>query len=164
MKTVAMLLLTCVSAAAAPQTLSADQKKAIREVIGIDSAKETEELVNSFLKAAKKEKPTATADELQKATEGIEFVQYNKAYNQYRCILEHPTSPEQGQECALDANRNIAIYLKLTNEYSSTIANRSARCEMKTRLFKAEIEFPPYPFMGDAQLFDHGRMIECLRQ
>jgi hypothetical protein len=35
---------------------------------------------------------------------------------------------------------------------------------MQTRLFEAEIEFPPYPFLGDAQLFDVVRMVECLRQ
>jgi hypothetical protein len=77
---------------------------------------------------------------------------YNKAYDQYRCAVLHPTSIAEMKECVRKANLELGIYLKLATEYFSTVAPRSARCEMKNRLFGAEIEFPPFSFLGNAQL------------
>jgi hypothetical protein len=93
------------------------------------------------------------------------MVFYNKAYNQYRCVLLHPTSFAEASACSQKANRAIATYVQLTTQYFSTVAVRSPKCEMQARLFEAEIEFPPYSFLKGkgAKLFDHARMVECLR-
>jgi hypothetical protein len=159
MKLLAVLLLICFSGATAAQTLSADRKKQLREYIQGDIAKETDELVKTFLAETK-----GSEDELRLGVEAIKDMLYNKAYNQYRCVLIHPTSASEINECFVMAIRQMAIYHKLAADYFSTIAKRSRQCEMQTRLFEAEIEFPPYSFLGNAQLFDYARMNECLRQ
>src|ERR1700686_655079 len=105
MRLSAVLLLICFSGATAAQTLSADQKKELREVIQGDIAKETDEAVKKFLAQAKK----GPEDELRLAIEGIKGMLYNKAYNQYRCVLMHPTSASEINECIVMANRQMAI-------------------------------------------------------
>jgi hypothetical protein len=60
--------------------------------------------------------------------------------------------------------REHEVVYKLATQYFSTVAPRGGRCEMQARLFEAETEFPPYSFLGDAQLLDHARLADCLRQ
>lgn len=161
MKLMTILLFSFISGAVVAQTLSSDHKKVLRDMLETDFAKETQTAIEEFFAEAKNK---GTEEERRLAIRGIKGMLYNKAYNQYRCILAHPTSFPDVQECSAKANRDLAVYFRLATQYFSTVAKRSMQCEMQSRLFEEEIDFPPYPFFEGARLFDHARMTECLRK
>lgn len=161
MKSIAILLMLLVGGGAFAQTLSSERRKELRGILENDFAKQTENAVAEMLRLSK---GGGTPEERQEAIKGVKSLMYNKAYNLYRCALLHPTSLSDAEECSSNANREMLVLFNLISSYSSLIAKRSLRCEMETRLFKAEIDFPPFSYMGEAHLFDHERMVECLRR
>ena len=164
-KLAAILLFGVLSGAVAAQTVSAERKIELRKIIEADTKKGCEEFLSQFMNSAK---PDATEKDRHLARLGIKEACYNKTYTQYRCVLANMPSLTKATECIEKANSEQITAFKLVTDYGATIARRSAECEMKSRLFEAEIEFSPYPFLEDdkeqPRLYDFARMVECLRR
>ena len=102
------------------------------------------------------------------AVEGLKFVFYNKAYIYYSCArsLKGNFAGQPFFDCASDRLQGAQEAIKLS-EYTSLLGNPMIlRCELKARLFKAEIEFQPYDFLvrehnGNA-LVDFEKLNACL--
>ena len=94
---------------------------------------------------------------------------YNKAYIYYSCIVSlgpAATTDEVISDCVnepiaetIAANNFMTDYLPLIERNPKAL-----KCELKTRLFKAEVEFPPYNFLlGEGiHLYDFKEMRACL--
>jgi hypothetical protein len=163
MKRLAALLLALVPLAAGAQTIQkTPQVKTELRLLLEPSVRGDFEAALKTLEA--KIKPGMPENEVKMAKEGLQSLSYNKAYNHYRCYLEHAPSVEKGDECIQERVKHFLVYNNLTRDYFSSVAGRTKQCEMQSRLFEAEIEFPPYSFLKGAHLFDFQHMNECLRR
>ena len=162
MKFMIALLLIATSVAARAQTmqLSSSQKQEWRGVVEREIKEDFDAAAPMFRKELEGK---GTPEERRLAFELVKFLFYNKAYNWYRCGIDHMPFEDKIRNCILNLNRQIAVNLKLSFDYFSSIARRSQECEMRARLFEAEIEFPPYDFLEGAQLFDFRLLNDCLR-
>ena len=94
---------------------------------------------------------------------------YNKAYIYYSCLLSLGP-PATTEEAILDWVQNLIAEAVATNnltiQYISLFERnpKAVKCELKARLFKEELEFPPYDFLvGEGiYLYDHKVMRACL--
>jgi hypothetical protein len=109
--------------------------------------------------------------EMEIATDFVKEMFYNKAYVLYRCLKDGAStkgSPEekwdQAQACYKASNLQIIKAYKIVSDYPSW--PWEAECELKSRLFDAEVEFPPFDFLRETtssnRLLDHNRLIECI--
>jgi hypothetical protein len=161
MRLLAAFLCVSISATAAAQLRTEEGKQRIRKILESEFSAKTEELL-SALKAETK-RNGATESEQRMAADGMKTMLYNQAYGQYHCYTTS-ASVAEAEECSKRVGRDIVIFYRLVTQHSPAVASRSARCEMQSRLFDAEIEFPPISFLKDAKLYDLPRMIECLRK
>jgi hypothetical protein len=110
-----------------------------------------------------------TQKDYEIAVTGTKMLVYNKAYIYYSCIMSLGPSGnftnEQLSRCVEEKMRPVKRWFGLGANYASVIGDqRSVRCEMRTRMFEAELEFPPYDFLKDKEvaLYDVAKMNECL--
>ena len=60
--------------------------------------------------------------------------------------------------------KEMQKYNTITTDYASVVLRRTAKCELKARMFEAEIEFPPFEFLktSGTGLMDFKVMNACL--
>lgn len=118
----------------------------------------------------KEKKVEPTSSQASDAREGLKLMLYNKAYNHYVCTLaEFRKDEAQRSEASLSAcaeHRNKqAIKFTRMLDYAPVIgASEFRRCGLQSRLFDAELEFKPYPFLeGEGmELYDYEKYNRCI--
>ncbi len=112
--------------------------------------------------------------EMEVATDGIRMLFYNKAYNQYFCfstlLVQPGKTADDALACAYARNIELAKHVKIVSDYEALIKSKAAKatqCFLKSRLFDAEIEFPPFDFLRtsdgkDNTLYDYKALNLCL--
>ena len=147
-----VMLVCLLTSAAAAQTSVDERNKRFREDLEAQSVTDTDRALKELLAQAKDK---GTEDERRQAAEGVKGLLYNMAYIKYHCVTT--TNAEQFGD-------DLFIYSRLVVDYSAALAERSVQCEIQSRLYEAENEFPPFPIWKDAKLFDFARMNKCLRE
>jgi hypothetical protein len=160
MKFLAVCFCVLISGTAAAQNWTAERKQKLRNMLESEYSIKTQKWLGDLNAQIK---PGATPSERSMAAGALKLMLYNQAYGQYRCLTTSASWAE-AEECNKRVGRDIAIYFRLATDHFSAVAGRSDQCEMQTRMFEAEIEFPPFPFLQGAQLYDIPRMVECLRK
>ena len=135
------------------------KKKQVRDRLQLEFARQTDQDLKEFFAKAKQ----GTHEDMQLAAQGIKSMLYNVAYSKYRCILENVDSAQNTQLCFEKARREQMMWVESVRS-TGMIAPVGVRCDTESRLFGAEIEFPPYSFFGEASLFDFARLTECLKK
>lgn len=100
--------------------------------------------------------------EREMAIMGVKNLLYYKSYSLYECIIKFRSDDAALKACEARVISAIAKQFGLA-EYADVVSNKNSRlCEMKSRLFEKEIEFPPFDFLAGAQLYDIEKLNECI--
>ena len=158
-----LLVLTCIHASAQPSDWTPTGKQRLRALIEKDIKLEFETQSRNVTSAAQDKK--ASDRDLKLSIGGLQITFYNKAYWLYTCTLEGGGSVEKAGACVSRWMQEGENYVKfMSGNRLGPVPNRHTACELETRLVKAEVEFPPFPFLVGAHLFDFRKMNECLRR
>jgi hypothetical protein len=150
------------SATAAAQVRTEEGKQRIRKILEAEFSAKTAKYLRDLRDDTKRN--GATKAEQIMAADAWKRMLYQEAYGQYRCVTTSSSFAE-AEECMKRAGADLVILYRLITQHGPLVADRSARCEMQSRLFDAEIEFPPFSFLkGATKLYDLARMFECLRK
>src|SRR4051812_2288269 len=74
-----------------------------------------------------------TAEQRSRAINGVKSLLYNKAYNTYRCGIEHLPSADKINTCVVERTRHLLVNLKMADEYLPVLRGRSRECELQAR-------------------------------
>jgi hypothetical protein len=101
------------------------------------------------------------------AKDAIKDLFYNKAYHLYVCAKSNDEW-KTVQLCYDQHNKEMVKGIKIMTQYTSLLASKGtkeAECELKARLFDAELEFPAFDFLkrvsGPDALYDYTLMSAC---
>jgi len=102
--------------------------------------------------------------------EFFQFAYYNKAYAYYRCgKTARPSADADIVEpefvrCFEDYKAQFSKFMKLVDYVLAIDLHTQMQCEMRTRLFEAELEFPAFDFLqGEGVgLVDFKKWNDCL--
>ena len=159
-KITTVMLVCLLTSAAAAQTSVDERNKRFREDLEAQSVTDTDRALKELLAQAKDK---GTEDERRQAAEGVKGLLYNMAYIKYHCVTT-TNAEREADACMKKFGDDLYIYSRLVVDYSAALAERSLQCEIQSRLYEAENEFPPFPIWKDAKLFDFARMNKCLRE
>ena len=100
---------------------------------------------------------------------------YNRAYIFFSCFLSLDPALALGDtaktqqalsDCVREPLKEMTASLKLVTDYGPLFLRnpKAMKCELKARLFKAELEFPAYDFLASDKvyLYDHKTLGACL--
>ncbi|MGE0677722.1 hypothetical protein [Pseudolabrys sp.] len=99
----------------------------------------------------------------QMAIEGLKGLSYMKAYAMYKCAVSWETQSKK-MECLAENEKALRRFFRLSDYASVVPPERQFRCEMKNRLYDAEVEFPPFEFLRSqrSRLLDQQKFFECM--
>lgn len=105
-----------------------------------------------------------SAQQLKMSEDGIRLVFYNKAYAVYACVKNAIELLENIDLKACEAKMSAQLNMNMKlSDYIDAVGDRAAiRCEMQSRLFQEELEFPPFEFLEGARLFDYDKLNACI--
>jgi hypothetical protein len=105
--------------------------------------------------------PKATAQQRENVTNALKLVEYNKIYGVYTCVLASSADKDKILACQAKLLKELRRFRGLI---STIRPERIRECEMRHRLYDAEIEFPPYKFLKGpmSYLYDLSKFDECL--
>jgi hypothetical protein len=105
--------------------------------------------------------PKANKQQREDVTNALRLAEYNRIYGAYTCMLASPWD----KDAILTCQKKFLKELRRFERLISTIGReRIVECEMRHRLYEAEIEFPPYEFLKGpiSHLFDLSKFDECV--
>lgn len=138
-----------------------EQNKKLRQegarfMLKDETEKQFDQIIASF-------NTNGTEQEKRDATEGTKMLVYNKVYGTYACFVANT------DEAAIAAcNKNHMHEFRRFSglgQYIGVIGiQRLGKCHMQSRLFDAEVEFPPYEFLKGkgVMLFDLAKFNNCV--
>jgi len=159
---------------------------AIRSFVEQEIKPEFEKGITDFMEAARTRASVTDKHKLEIAIDGIKDMFYSKAYGLYRCVKEADAATKEAVAAnkeAVAANASDYIVkcyeafnkriLKTYKIISALMENPQLlhggwenKCELKSRMFDAEIEFPPFDFLrtttGTNGLYDDDAFDACL--
>lgn len=145
------------------QQVSKDRIEELRKIVERDTRLKFEKAV-IVLNERQKAK-NVSAGTYRKAMDGIKNIFYYEAYSWHSCVLATlNTSFEDAEQCKKAKSIAREKYSKLAS-YPRVVA-RSADCEMRSRLYEEEIDFPPFDFLkvqeGENYLLDFDALNKCV--
>jgi len=153
----------------------------LKKIIEPQIKEEFEKDLSLFREEALKNDPRfleKNSRDVELVTDEIKSRFYNKAYNLYVCVktlaadasLSNDERSKRLPGCYLDRNKELAKNFKMMTEYLSLFmsqAGKTEQCMLKSRLFDAEIEFPPFDFLkqsnGRDALYNYPLLNTCLQ-
>jgi hypothetical protein len=163
------VLVSCGAAAQTQESAADTQRRSEKNNIDAALYKTLEGRFRSLITEFQKQYPVpAGTDEktADLAMQGVEFLLYNQAYYAYSCLkLFGPNADKDKYEkCVSDSNARQIKYTKIADYVMTIPPQVHLRCEMKSRLFDAEDEFPPFAFFRwkhKLHLFDFEKLNNC---
>jgi hypothetical protein len=160
--------------------IAKEGNQALRSIAEQQTKDAFDQAVSKFRKAAQ-EKDSHVFDkepnDMERVIDAIKSLYYNDAYSLYICmkVAAAETAPSGDESIQTKRNcyekRNSAQRntVKILMQYTSLFTRnkeKAKQCELKSRLFDAEIEFPPFDFLkqsdGRDNLYDYSLMNQCL--
>lgn len=138
------------------QDAKATRQFAMRYILEENVKKEFEHMIAAI-------SPGVSEEQRREGTDGLKMAEYNKAYGTYVCWKTTNTE-DSFQACTKKFMAEFQRFFGLS-DYAVVIGRvRLAKCEMQSRLFDAEIEFPPYDFLkgNGIFLFDLAKYNACV--
>jgi hypothetical protein len=161
----AICLTVCLITAPSPAFTQENSDQQLRAVKGFLEERARQSLAKfweAFVNESGKDgRPMPSEKEKSDALDGVKLLTYNQAYSGYSCFKQFGLG-EKLDECNRTAAEELVRFMGLSRYDRLTTGRQSAICEMKSRLFVAEAEFPPYDFLKGAQLFNFKQLNECL--
>jgi hypothetical protein len=157
---------------------SANAEDNLRSLIETQIKGEFDVGLQQFREIALANNPAAVANshDWTLATDFVKSTFYNKAYNYYFCSKINQTdvssSSEQKEQsyssCLSERGKGLLIAYKIGTQYNDLLRGRAGlQCELRARLFNAEIEFPPFDFLkqsnGQDALYDYTILNDCFK-
>jgi hypothetical protein len=156
-----------------------DDAKRLRPFIERQMKQEFDAGIADFMKLALSNNPhflDKQDHEVELAKDAVKGLFYNKAYHLYVCAKSigvgwrvlSDDEWKKVQLCYDQHNKEMLKGIKIMTQYTSLLASKAAKeeeCELKARLFDAELDFPPFDFLrrsdGADKLFDFAVMTAC---
>jgi hypothetical protein len=143
--------------------LNAKVKQVLRAEMERDSQKEFEEMKKEAWKRSKDQNPSVEVRNM--ADNFMKMIFYNRKYNEYLCVTTTLTGDtEVFAQCINGRSAQIAKFIKMADYIPSLDPPKANRCEVLSRMFEAEFEFPPFDYLKGERinLFDFEKFNECL--
>jgi len=160
--------------------IAEEGNQALRSIAEEQTKDAFDQAVSKFRKAAQ-EKDSHVFDkepnDMERVIDAIKSLYYNDAYSLYICmkVAAAETTPsgdesiQKMRNCHEKRNSAQRNTVKILMQYTSLFTRnkeKAKQCELKSRLFDAEIEFPPFDFLkqsdGRDNLYDYSLMNQCL--
>ena len=160
--------------------IAEEGNQALRSIAEQQTKDAFDQAVSKFRKAAQEKDPHVfdkEPNDMERVIDAIKSLYYNDAYSLYICmkVAAAETAPSGDESIQTKRNcyekRNSAQRntVKILMQYTSLFTRnkeKAKQCELKSRLFDAEIEFPPFDFLkqsdGRDNLYDYSVMNQCL--
>ena len=160
--------------------IAEEANQALRSIAEEQTREAFDQAVSKFRKAAQEKNSHVFEKEpndMERTIDAIKSLYYNDAYSLYICMKvavaeAAPSGDEPIQKMRnCHQKRNFAqrnTVKILMQHFSLFMSNKekAKQCELESRLFDAEIEFPPFDFLkqldGRDNLYDYSLMNQCL--
>ena len=160
--------------------IAEDGNQALRSIAEEQTKDAFDQAISKFRKAAQEKNSHVfdkESNDMERVIDAIKSLYYNDAYSLYICmkVAAAETAPSGDKsiqtmrnchEKRNSAQRNTVKILMQYNSLFMRNKEKAKQCELKSRLFDAEIEFPPFDFLkqsdGRDNLYDYSLMNQCL--
>ena len=160
--------------------IAEEANQALRSIAEKQTKEAFDQAVSKFRKAAQEKDSHVLQkgpNDMERTIDAIKSLYYNDAYSLYICMKmaaaeAAPSGDEPIQKMrSCHEKRNFAqrYTVKILTQYYSLFTSnkeKAKECEQQSRLFDAEIEFPPFDFLkqsdGRDNLYDYRLMNQCL--
>ena len=158
--------------------IAEEGNQALRSIAEKQTKDAFDQAVSKIREAAQeKNSQDKESNDVERVIDAIKSLYYNDAYSLYICmkVAAAETAPsgdesiQKMRNCHEKRNSAQRNTVKILMQYNSLFMRnkeKAKQCELKSRLFDAEIEFPPFDFLkqsdGRDNLYDYSLMNQCL--